>query len=125
MRGYPFISTLLLLSIIVTSWPEFWMTTVQAAPAGTLIEYEFAGDKQKDHEYGGRLFSKDIKKNTNRVTVTAGNGQIIKSLKIYDRNGTFIRNVKGFTPRKSYTFVETFSREYTYRIDLLLGSIRW
>ncbi|MFD2506040.1 DUF5704 domain-containing protein [Paenibacillus septentrionalis] len=109
MRGYPFISTLLLLSIIVTSWPEFWMTTVQAAPAGTLIEYEFAGDKQKDHEYGGRLFSKDIKKNTNRVTVTAGSGQIIKSLKIYDRNGTFIRNVKGFTPRKSYTFVETFS----------------
>gem|GEM_PF-2244477 len=51
MRGYPFISILLLLSIIVTSWSELWLTSVHAAPAGTLIEYEFASDIESNCDF--------------------------------------------------------------------------
>ena len=38
-------------SIVVTSWLELWWTSVQAAPAGELIEYEFASDIESNCDF--------------------------------------------------------------------------
>lgn len=72
-------------------------STIASTPHGQEVLYTFA-EVENDYEYGGRIFSRQVSKITNPITITAPQGQSIKSLKIYDKEGNFLRDVTGFSP---------------------------
>ncbi|WP_261378450.1 DUF5704 domain-containing protein [Paenibacillus agilis] len=79
-----------------------------AAPSGTEFKYTIV-EESRDHKYGGLLFSIDKSKNTSPIDITAPSGKVIKSLKIYDKDGKEIDNVTGFTRgMKNFTGTQTF-----------------
>ncbi len=74
----------------------------QAAPLRIEVKYSLS-ENSSDYNYGGLLFSKDKSKDTVPLTgkvpidITAPDGKVIKSLRIFDKNGRAIRDVNGFT----------------------------
>lgn len=103
-------------SIFITSLAIFMLgsfllfgTQAKAAPSGTLVPINFM-DNGSDYEYGGGLYSVQTSKTTYSLNVNAPTGKIIKSLKIYDRQGNFLRNVNGdYVGKTSFNGTETFT----------------